>query len=496
VLSTLSLALAAAALAAGATGTWSPCGFSMIGTLASTGPGGRRGSLTACATFTAGALLGGVVTFGGLSLAGAALHTAGHGWAAIAATAVAAAAALGEARGVRIVPQVRRQVPEGWRRTLPLPLAAGLYGALLGLGFTTFVLTLAVWALAGICLALGEPGLGLAVGVAFGAGRALPVAVLAPLADREAGVRALQAMAERPAVLRGLRLADAAALAACALAIGAQRADAAVRVAAPGTDPSATPGALAWDVPGDGGRLRSGGRTVRLPGSDPAVWGRLVAWRVGDEVTVARRPGLDPLLRFRVPGVQKLALSRRWLVYRRARPRGGDTIAARRLREGSRERVLATVRRPAQLGRPSARGDSVVFHVARRGSTRIVLANLRTRRERMLRRGRRVLVLNPSLAGSRLLYVVVQRCRQELRLGRLGGRARTIVRLGGTGRRDRGHEPGHTSQGSGGRCPPGSPRPTSVLMWTTALLGRQAWLTRLRPLSNGGTRPAIVRVRA
>ena len=31
---------------------------------------------------------------------------------------------------------------------MPLPLAAGLYGVLLGLGFTTFILTFAVWALA------------------------------------------------------------------------------------------------------------------------------------------------------------------------------------------------------------------------------------------------------------------------------------------------------------------------------------------------------------
>ena len=73
------------------------------------------------------------------------------------AAAVALIAALGEARGARIVPQVRRQVPESWRRVLPVPLAAGLYGVLLGLGFTTFILSFAVWALAGISVALGDP---------------------------------------------------------------------------------------------------------------------------------------------------------------------------------------------------------------------------------------------------------------------------------------------------------------------------------------------------
>ena len=65
---------------------------------------------------------------------------------------------------------------------MPVPLAAGLYGVLLGLGFTTFILTFAVWALAGVSVALGDPALGLAIGLAFGAGRLLPVVVLAPAA--------------------------------------------------------------------------------------------------------------------------------------------------------------------------------------------------------------------------------------------------------------------------------------------------------------------------
>ena len=96
------------------------------------------------------------------------------------------AAAIGEARGLRIVPQVRRQVPESWRRVLPVPLAAGLYGVLLGLGFTTFILTFAVWALAAVSVALGDPALGAVLGLAFGAGRALPVIALAPVAETTA----------------------------------------------------------------------------------------------------------------------------------------------------------------------------------------------------------------------------------------------------------------------------------------------------------------------
>jgi len=209
--------LVLAAVAAGITGAWSPCGFSMVETLAPSGYAGRlRTTLAACVTFTAGALAGGVATFGGLSALGAALGAGGPAALGV-AVAVAAAAAAGEARGARIVPQVRRQVPESWRRLLPVPLAAAGYGVLLGLGFTTFILSFAVWALAGVCVALGDPTAGVLAGLAFGAGRALPVVLLAP----RAGGAVHAAMAERPRILRSLRLLDAVALAAVAVAAAA-----------------------------------------------------------------------------------------------------------------------------------------------------------------------------------------------------------------------------------------------------------------------------------
>ena len=217
-MSPLEISLVAAALVAGLTGAWSPCGLSMVETIGPTGHvGGRRTTAAACLTFSAGALVGGVVTFGSLSLLGAWL---GGGPVALAVAAgVAALAAVGEARGVRIVPQIRRQVPELWRRTMRMPVAAGLYGVLLGLGFTTFVLTLAVWVLAGFSVALGSPAVGALVGVAFGLGRALPVAVMAPLAGGATGRWLIELMAERPGILRGFRTVDAFALAAVAVAV-------------------------------------------------------------------------------------------------------------------------------------------------------------------------------------------------------------------------------------------------------------------------------------
>ena len=70
---------------------------------------------------------------------------------------------------------------------MPMPLAGALYGVLLGMGFTTFVLSFGVWALAGISLAVGDPAIGAIVGLCFGLGRAIPVVALAPLAGTPPG---------------------------------------------------------------------------------------------------------------------------------------------------------------------------------------------------------------------------------------------------------------------------------------------------------------------
>ena len=69
-LSGLEITLAVAALLAGFCGTWSPCGFSMIETIGPHGHrGGRATTLSACVTFTLGALVGGVFTFAALGVA-------------------------------------------------------------------------------------------------------------------------------------------------------------------------------------------------------------------------------------------------------------------------------------------------------------------------------------------------------------------------------------------------------------------------------------------
>jgi hypothetical protein len=486
--------LIVAAVAAGLTGAWSPCGFSMVETLAPGGYAGRvRTTLVACATFTAGALAGGAITFGGLALLG---HALGAGSAAVAA-AVALAAAAGEARGARIVPQVRRQVPESWRRVLPVPLAAGLYGVLLGLGFTTFILTFAVWALAGVAVALGDPALGLATGLAFGAGRALPVIALAPLAETARGAGAHAAMAERPRILRVLRAADAVALAACAAVLVAAPAQAATIVAKPGTDPSVDALTLAFQQPGAGGFLLTGTARAAAPGAHPAVGGGRLAY-VGAGTVEVRAPA-DPAFSVTIPAVaDAVAVNAAWVAWRTHEP-GGDALWASPLAAPAARRI-ATVRDPKQLGRPALAGDELLFHVAGASSTRIEGISLGTGARRTLRRQRRAQLLNPSALGDRLLYVRATYTRQQLRIGRLrpqpAKQDRELFGIVPTGRRDAGYEPGveHHKHGNPHKLPPRPERGVHDTLWSTALSDRYAYVTRLRQLAGKPVRATLLRI--
>lgn len=503
--------LLATAFAAGVTGAWSPCGFSMVETLGSRRAcAGARTVAAGCATFALGALAGGAVTFTALGALGRALGGAGSDAALAAAVAIALLAALGEALGVRVVPQIRRQVPEPWRRTLPLPLATGLYGVLLGLGFTTFVLTLAVWALAGIAVAIGSVPAGLLIGVGFGAGRALPVVVMAPR-YATLGRRLELAMAERPALLRRLRLADGALLAMLALAFlasgSASAAQAPRLVAAHATDPSAAPDALAFErVGGVGAVLVQHGVRAALPARLVALGGRFVATDAGHAIVVRDRASGAPLATVPVSGATQLAVSDRWLVWRADRPGGGDRLWALPLPLAQAQPALAVaagvarivaggVGAHASIDRPALSGDRLAYAATSQAGSRIAVANLATHRRRVVLAARRALLAQPALDGGRLLFVRSTYCSQLLELvaTRAPQRARVLLALGTTAHRDAGHEPGQNAQGSApSRCPSGSPRRTDTLLWTTALAGRDAFVTLLRP-GAGGT-PAAARI--
>src|SRR5215207_3507020 len=289
----LELALAVAALLIGATGTFSPCGLSVIDTIGPTGhTGGRRTTIAACVAFVPGAITGGLITFGSLAAFGEALHGSGGRTSYLVAAGIALLAAILEALGTRIVPQIRRQLPEHWRRVLPMPVAAALYGVLLGIGFTTFVLSFGVWALAGVSLAVGDPALGLLLGACFGIGRATPIVALAPAAGGRVGIKATELMCERPAVYLGLRRGDAAVLLVAAFALVIVPGDAGARggvVAPQATDPSATIDSLVYQRLTGEGILRRGGSEVGLNGSNPTIGGRYVAVLSGGSVRLLDR---------------------------------------------------------------------------------------------------------------------------------------------------------------------------------------------------------------
>jgi hypothetical protein len=342
-----------------------------------------------------------------------------------------------EVRGTRIVPQIRRQLPEHWRRVMPMPIAAALYGVLLGIGFTTFVLSFGVWALAGVSLAVGDPSLGLLLGVSFGIGRAIPIVVLAPLAGTPAGIRANALMCEHPGVYLGLRRGDAAALAAVALALVVVpgSAGATDEAASSATDPSATVDALAFERVGGGGVLRSGGAELALSGGDPAIGGSYLAVIGSDGMTqLLGRGSLLPVAKVDTPGADALAVSDTWLVFRARLPAGGDGIFARsisNLAAPGPVQTVDTVGGAGQVSRPSLDGGILVYAIATPGGSRIVQQMLGTDNGRVLVRSGRLFLFNPAIKDKSFIYTRTDARRSRLMIRRRGkgGPGRSLLRV-------------------------------------------------------------------
>jgi hypothetical protein len=190
--------------------------------------------------------------------------------------------------------------------------------------------------------------------------------------------------------------------------------------------------------------------------------------------------------------VAKLAVSDRWLVDRRDNP-GGDVLEVRPIASPAQAREILSVGSPNQIGRPSLDGDRVAFDVVRGTSSQIVVDNVQQRTRRVVRRGRQMQFLNPSLFGSRLLYVAVTRCRQELLLSRPGN-DRVLMRRRPQAAQDVGREPGHTSQGSRRPCPGGARPPGQDVLWSTALGANSAFVTLLRAGSAPAPAPLLLSV--
>jgi hypothetical protein len=484
VLSGLAASATLTALVAGVTGAWSPCGFSMGDTIGTAlGDTRRSATFLACVTFTVGAVLGGALTFGALASAGQLIGHGASGMRGVVGASVALAAALADWRGLKIAPQIRRQVPERWRWTMPLPLACGLYGILLGLGFTTFVLAFAVWALAGISFATGSLTVGLLIGCAFGLGRALPIVWVASNLRSSHGARLLDEMATEPRLWLGLRRLDALGLCLCAFFLGGTVANAAGLPAA--TDPSAAGGELVWQRVGGAGMLRlQSGHTSALPGSHPALGQSSIAWQEDGQLTIADLSSMATKATFPVAQLSALAVSDGWVVYRAPGAADAEGLLAVSLLAPAQQPQPIASGPIGVIGRPSLDGSTVVFALSTPHGSAIEAVDLSTGARHALRASRSGSAFaNPSLLDGRLLYERVGRCAQELRIGSPTTQRhdRVLLRLPSTVRRDPGYQRGyeHAYNGASLCRNRGAVRGGNIRLGATALTPSAAYVTEI-----------------
>jgi hypothetical protein len=252
---------------------------------------------------------------------------------------------------------------------------------------------------------------------------------------------------------------------------------------------------LVWNEPGVGGFLLRNGQRIQLPGTDPAIGGPYIAWRNGDAVTVAAADSLQPVFQLTLPGAQKLGVSDRWLVFRARLPSGKEQLRVLSFTDPGTVRAISHARAAGRLGRPSLGHNTVVYHMVNPHGSQLFSLDLLSGKRRLLRSSGRDLLLNPARVGSRLLFVRVGRCGQDLQLGALTGRGptRTLYRLPPLAGQDAGHEPGHTTQGEHLPCPR-PPKPTKRMLWTTALTRTTAYVTVLRPAAGGHTTPSLIAI--
>ena len=176
-------ALAAGALliaaVAGARGTWSPCGLSMISAInpLSERARGNRYWLTA-AWFVLGSVLGGVALGSASGLLALLLrplsdHPVAASWIGVLACLVTLAADRRLA-GFQL-PLHPRQVNELWLTRYRRWLYAAGFGVQIGIGFATYIMTAATYLMVALAALTGSPALALATGTVFGLVRGLAV---------------------------------------------------------------------------------------------------------------------------------------------------------------------------------------------------------------------------------------------------------------------------------------------------------------------------------
>jgi hypothetical protein len=413
--------------------------------------GSRRRQWLALAGFAAGAVAASALVGVALGAAGARLGTQ----LAFVAAGLALLAAAREAGFLRLpLPQLRRQVPERWRAELPLPVWSVGYGLGLGAGFLTFQPVATFWVACAAAVALGRPLLAGLCFAAYGAGRAVMAAW--PGRGQADATAAVEGLARRRRVLL---VGNVAALILCAgLLAAAPAVEAAVQIQTlgAGLDPSAAGtvlGRAQMDAGNSSVLLQPDGETpIAVPGgAAPSVDGDLLAysdaqgvkvidWRTGDLVAhvdgEVAKPALDwPLLAF----VRTDSTYKRLVVADYTDPSSPT------------EREITQVYRVNDLGRPSLAAGRIAWHRVTAGSSTIYAQALATGRRTVIARSSVAVLANPSITRTRIIWVRQGSRSCGLRMRRWDSRAeRRIYGTSGNAR----------------------------LLWTTALTGRTAYVTR------------------
>ncbi len=370
----------------------------MVETFTPAGCGGRQRQVTAIVCFTVASMAAAIAVGAACGALGGLLPQRRR--LLVAAGLIAALAALREAGVLRLpVPDLRRQVPERWRRTLPLPVWSSGYGAILGSGFGTYQPAGTYWVVLCSIAATGRPLVGAACMALFGLARGLMVVVpgATPVGRFAAGYRMI-------------RPANALVLVALTAALVVPSPAGAAPFPVPDgvSDPSLSRGNLAFTQYAAGAAAvvvrTSTGQFISYPGgTTPSISGdflayadpggiRIVRWRTGEQVGrvdgAATRPALSGL---RLAYVLRTATSRRLVV--------------RELATG-RVRVIARVPTGMDLGRPSLWGADVVWHEIDGASHRILRHTVGSRRVSVLAHSSRRLELrDPVIGHGRVAWI-------------------------------------------------------------------------------------------
>ena len=381
----------------------------------------------------------------------------------IAAAALAFFGALREAGVLRLpLPQSRRQVPERWQYELPLPLWSPAYGAGLGLGFLTFQPVATFWVACAAALALGNPAVAAGCFALYGAGRAF-MAVW-PRHREPSGPAAVERLVGRASFVpraNAIVLGLAVVLLAVAPAAGAS-----VTSLGRGFDPAADGKTLAR------ARMDSGTLKVLVvppapdptdtvsPANAPALDGNYLAYEDDQGIKVIDWRNDIPVSELDGP-YSHPALDYPLLAYIR------DDGAHERL-------VLADISQPNPDERSSppcaAQPTSAARRFAADGSPgtelsaaarRSTCSILATNERHAIKRTNVWMEANPSVTSRRIVWVEHRPQGSYLRMKWFGSKqTKTLMHVSGR----------------------------KTLLWTTALTGRTAYVTRWTP----STRKAVV----